>query len=121
MKLDIEQETSSLSAGVAGAADLITNTRTITTHVFVNDGEILVLGGLVGDELRETDRAYRAWAHTGPRLAVPLAQNRSQKTNLMVFIRPTILRDAADARFQTNAKYRYIQTCSVRWPTVPCA
>jgi general secretion pathway protein D len=32
-----------------------------------------------------------------------------KKTNLMVFIRPTILRDAADARFETGAKYRYIQ------------
>jgi general secretion pathway protein D len=32
-----------------------------------------------------------------------------RKTNLMVFIRPTILRDTADARFQSNAKYRYIQ------------
>ena len=42
-------------------------------------------------------------------MAVPRAQDRAHKTNLMVFIRPTILRNAEDARFQTNAKYRYMQ------------
>ena len=56
VKLDIEQETSSLGAAVEGAADLVTNTRTITTSVFVNDGDVLILGGLIDDQLRETDR-----------------------------------------------------------------
>jgi general secretion pathway protein D len=110
VKLDIEQETSSLSAGVAGAADLITNTRTITTHVFVNDGEILVLGGLIDDELRESDRRVPGLGRI-PGLGWLFRSRKTDrsKTNLMVFIRPTILRDAADARFQTNAKYRYIE------------
>jgi general secretion pathway protein D len=110
VKLDIEQETSSLSAGVEGAADLITNTRTITTSVFVNDGEILVLGGLIDDELRESDRRVPGLGRI-PGLGWLFRARRTDrsKTNLMVFIRPVILRDAADARFQTNAKYRYIQ------------
>jgi general secretion pathway protein D len=110
VKLDIEQETSSLSAGVAGAADLITNTRTITTHVFVNDGEILVLGGLIDDELRESDRRVPGLGRI-PGLGWLFRSRKTDrsKTNLMVFIRPTILRDASDSRFQTNAKYRYIQ------------
>jgi general secretion pathway protein D len=110
VKLDIEQETSSLSASVEGAADLITNTRTITTSVFVNDGEVLVLGGLIDDNLRETDRRVPGLGRI-PGLGWLFRARRTDvsKRNLMVFIRPTILRDAADARFQTNAKYRYIQ------------
>jgi general secretion pathway protein D len=110
VKLDIEQETSSLSAGVEGASDLITNTRTITTHVFVNDGEILVLGGLIDDNLRETDRRVPGLGRI-PGLGWLFRARRTDlsKRNLMVFIRPTILRDSADRSFQTNSKYRFIQ------------
>jgi len=110
VKLDIEQETSSLAASVAGAADLVTNTRTITTSVFVNDGDVLVLGGLIDDQLRESDRRVPGLGKI-PGFGWLFRSRTSdrKKTNLMVFIRPTILRNAADARFQTNAKYRYIQ------------
>jgi general secretion pathway protein D len=110
VKLDIEQETSSLGAAVEGAADLITNTRTITTSVFVNDGDVLVLGGLIDDQLREGDRRVPGLGRI-PGLGWLFRSRTSDrsKTNLMVFIRPTILRNAADARFQTNTKYRYIQ------------
>lgn len=110
VKLDIEQETSSLAAAVQGASDLITNTRTITTSVFVNDGDVLVLGGLIDDKLLEADRRVPGLGKI-PGLGWLFRSRTSDrnKTNLMVFIRPTILRNAADARFQTNAKYRYIQ------------
>ena len=47
VKLKIEQETSSISAGATGAVDLVTNNRTITTSVFVHDGDMLVLGNSV--------------------------------------------------------------------------
>ncbi len=110
VRLEIEQETSSLGAAVEGASDLITNTRNIMTSVFVNDGDVLILGGLIDEQLRESDRRVPGLGR------VPgfgwLFRSRTtdrQKTNLMVFIRPTILRDPEDARFQTNAKYRYIQ------------
>jgi general secretion pathway protein D len=110
VKLVIDQETSSLSTSVEGAADLVTNTRTITTSVFVNDGEVLVLGGLIDDQLRESERRVPVLSRI-PGLGWLFKSRKTdrRKTNLMVFIRPTILRDAADARFQTNAKYRYIQ------------
>lgn len=111
VKLVIEQETSALTeSAVPGAADLVTNTRTITTSVFVNDGEILVLGGLIDDQLRESDRRVPGLGRI-PGLGWLFRARRTDrsKTNLMVFIRPTILRDANDRRFQTNTKYRYIQ------------
>lgn len=110
VKLDIEQETSSLSTTVEGAADLVTNTRNITTSVFVNDGDVLVLGGLIDDQLRESDRKVPGLGSIpGLGWLFRARKTDSKKTNLMVFIRPVILRNAEDARFQTNAKYRYIQ------------
>ena len=54
--LSIAQEISNISASSSGAVDLITNERTIDTTVIVNDGDILVLGGLLEDQLRESDQ-----------------------------------------------------------------
>jgi general secretion pathway protein D len=110
VRLEIKQETSSLGAAVQGAADLITNKRTITTSVFVEDGAVLVLGGLIDDQLRESDRRVPGLGRI-PGLGWLFRSRKTDrtKTNLMVFIRPTILRDTRDARFQTNAKYRYMQ------------
>jgi general secretion pathway protein D len=88
----------------------VTNTRNITTSVFVDDGEVLVLGGLIDDTLRETDRRVPGLGRIpGLGWLFRARKTERKKSNLMVFIRPSILRDADDARFQTNAKYRYIQ------------
>jgi general secretion pathway protein D len=78
--------------------------------VFVNDGDVLVLGGLIDDQLREADRRVPGLGKI-PGFGWLFRSRTSDrsKTNLMVFIRPTILRNAADARFQTNTKYRYIR------------
>jgi len=110
VKLDIEQETSGVAQSSGDAVDLVTNTRTITTSVFVNDGEVLVLGGLIDDQLREGEQRVPGLGRI-PGLGWLFRKRTTShdKTNLMVFIRPTILRNAEDARFQTNAKYRYIQ------------
>ena len=62
VKLIIEQETSSISQGVQGAVDLVTDRRSIRTSVFVEDGSILVLGGLIDDQLRKSSSASRSWA-----------------------------------------------------------
>ena len=110
VKLNIEQKTSSISAGAAGAIDIITNNRTITTSVFVEDGEILVLGGLIDDQLLETEQQVPVLGRI-PLLGWLFRSSSTEKvkTNLMVFIRPTILRDNIQARFETDAKYQYIR------------
>ena len=110
VKLLIQQTTSSVSQGVQGAVDLVTDQREISTTVFVDDGQILVLGGLIDDQLREVEQRVPLLGS----IPVVGALFRSQsteldKTNLMVFIRPTILRNSAQAAFQTDAKYRYIR------------
>lgn len=110
MLLTISQEISSIAQSAEGAVDLITNTRTIDTTVIVNDGEILVLGGLLEDTLRESDQRVPVLG------SIPVLGNlfRSRKTdkvktNLYVFIRPKILRDAEAAALETNAKYTQIR------------
>ena len=110
VKLLIEQETSSLSAAVEGAVDLVTDNRSITTTVFVDDGNILVLGGLIDDQLREIERRVPVLGQLPGIGALFRSQSTElEKTNLMVFIRPTILRDSVQAAFETNVKYRYIR------------
>jgi general secretion pathway protein D len=110
VKLTIEQETSSIAGGSSGAVDLVTNTRTITTSVFVNDGDVLVLGGLLDDQMRQNEQHVPGIGKV-PGLGWLFRARKSEhdKSNLMVFIRPTILHNEADARFKTGEKYSYIQ------------
>ena len=110
VKLTIEQETSSIAAGSSGAVDLVTNTRTITTSVFVNDGGVLVLGGLLDDHMQQNEQHVPGIGKV-PGLGWLFRARKSEhdKSNLMVFIRPTILHNEADARFKTGEKYSYIQ------------
>jgi general secretion pathway protein D len=110
MVLDVSQEISSIASSAAGAVDLIVNKRTIDTTVIVDDGEILVLGGLLEDVLRESDQRVPVLGRI-PLLGVLFRSRKTEKlkTNLMIFIRPTILRDAAQTAFETNQKYNYIR------------
>ena len=110
MVLQISQEISSIAQSAGGAVDLITNQRIVETTVIVDDGEILVLGGLIEDQLRESDQRVPVLGR------IPLLGNlfRSRKTekvktNLMIFIRPTILRDAKQTAYETNQKYNMIR------------
>ena len=108
--LKISQEVSSIASSASGAVDLITNQRIIETTVIVDDGSIVVLGGLIDDVLRESDQRVPILG------SIPIIGNlfRSRKTelvktNLMVFIRPKILRDAEQTFIETNQKYNYIR------------
>ncbi len=88
----------------------MTNTRTITTSVFVNDGDVLVLGGLLDDHMHQNEQRVPGIGKI-PGLGWLFRARKSEhdKSNLMVFIRPTILHNEADARFKTGEKYSYIQ------------
>jgi general secretion pathway protein D len=107
--LKIEQEISDLQAK-GQAADLITSNRNINTSVIVEDRGTLVLGGLIQDTVREREQRVPLLGR------LPLIghlfradSTTKTKTNLMVFIRPTILRDDVQAAFETNAKYNYVR------------
>ena len=110
MVLDISQEISSIAQSAAGAVDLITNQRIIETTVILDDGEILVLGGLIEDTLLESDQSVPFLGKI-PVLGSLFRSRKTEKkkTNLMIFIRAEIMRDSAEASFQTNAKYNMIR------------
>jgi len=107
--LKISQEISNIASSTA-AVDLITNQRIIETTVIVDDGEILVLGGLLEDVLRESDQRVPVLSRI-PVLGHLFRSRKTDKvkTNLLVFIRAKILRDAAQMSIETNAKYNSIQ------------
>lgn len=107
--LNIQQEVSSLS-NTSGAVDLVTNKRTLTTSVMVADNAVLVLGGLIDEDVEETVQKVPALGD------IPLLGNlfryrvtKRTRRNLMVFIRPRILSDPALADYVTGAKYNYIR------------
>jgi general secretion pathway protein D len=107
--LKISQEISSIAAS-AEAVDLITNERIIETTVIVEDGEILVLGGLLEDVLRESNQRV-PFLGSIPVLGALFRTQKvdSVKTNLMMFIRAKILRNSVQTAFETNAKYNMIR------------
>nr|PZN77342.1 MAG: hypothetical protein DIU56_11980 [Pseudomonadota bacterium] len=108
--LKIELESSSLAPSSQGAVDLITNKRSISTNVLIEDGGIIVLGGLISDESSQGEQRVPFLGRIPLLgLAFKTRSARATKTNLMVFIRPKILRDGTAAAIETNSKYNYIR------------
>lgn len=111
IRLKIRQEISSIAGPVSStSSELVTNKREIETTVSVKDGDIIVLGGLVQQD--ETTSVEKV-----PLLGdIPIlgrafrndVRNRSE-TNLMIFLRPTIVRNAEDAQALTATKFDYIR------------
>ena len=100
IRLEIKQEVSSIAGAITSlSSDFVTNKREIATTVLANDGEIIVLGGLLQDDeqidiskvpiLGDIPVIGRAFQSKG---------KSRKKTNLMVFLRPKIIRNASDAR-----------------------
>ncbi len=107
VKLAIYQETSSIQETTTSG--LITNKRSLETHVLVNDGDIIVLGGLIEDTLSDTVQKVPLLGDLPIFGRLFQFQSTSRaKTNLMVFIRPTVLRTAAEGSNLTADRYDYI-------------
>jgi general secretion pathway protein D len=110
VQLKIEQEDSSPGAKLTDSADISTNKRSIKTTVLIEDGGVIVLGGLMSDTVTESEDRVPGLG------AIPLLGNlfksRSgsrQKKNLLVFIRPKILRDADATESTSEAKYNEVR------------
>jgi general secretion pathway protein D len=106
VQLKIEQEDSSPGAKLANSADISTNKRSIKTTVLIEDGGVIVLGGLMSDTVLESEDRIPGLG------SIPLIGNlfksRSgsrQKKNLLVFIRPKILRDANATESTSEIQY----------------
>ncbi len=127
VRLDIHQEVSSLAPTVSGAVDLITNKRELTTSVLVKDDSLLVLGGLIDNQLKDNVQKVPALGD------IPLIgnlfryrTNSRTKSDLMVFLHPKILRDAATEAAVSSEKYNYMRTEQLQmrqedWPITPRA
>lgn len=110
IQLEIEQEVSSLAASSAAASDLVTNKRAIDTTVTVEDGQIIVLGGLIEDTSQNTEQKVPVLGD------IPAVGNlfrydssKKKKQNLMVFLRPVILRDPKLAASYSARKYSQLR------------
>ena len=110
LRLEIEQEVSNIADSVAGAADIVTNKRSIKTNVMVDDGQVVVLGGLIEEKIGESIQKVPFLGDI-PFLGALFRSKTADvtKTNLMVFIHPVILRDAALTQSYTSSKYNYIR------------
>src|SRR6187399_778500 len=110
VQLKIELESSSLTGDSGDANSLITNKRTVSTNVLIEDGGIVVLGGLIQDsDIRGEQRVPYLGRIPVLGALFKTRSRASDKTNLMVFIRPKILRDGFATAIETNAKYNYIR------------
>ncbi len=111
VKMYINQEVSSIFGPLGEmSTDLITNKRNIKTTVLVEDGETIVLGGLIDDNVQESVKKVPFLGDIPllGRLFKTTSISRT-KRNLMVFLRPTIVRDSDDVRAISNRKYNYFQ------------
>mgnify|MGYP003342047537 FL=1 len=105
-----EVDASSLSGiGSQAAADLITNKRTIDTTILVEDNEVIILGGLIRDKETQGESRVPVLGSI-PGLGM-LFRNRTtstEKQNLMVFLRPTVLKNQADIAEATERKFNRV-------------
>lgn len=111
IRLEIEQELSNVSpTTIQGASDLITDTRSISATVQVDDDQIVVLGGLIRDDSVDTVE----WVPVLGKLPLIGALFRKKrksaiKTNLMIFLQPKIIRTPEDLSKITQDRYEFIR------------
>jgi len=125
VRLDLHQEVSNLLPPVQGAVDLVTNKRELTTSVLVSDNALLVLGGLLDNQNKDNVQKVPVLGD------IPLLGNLFRyrtndrtKTDLMIFLHPRILRDAATEAAVSSEKYNFMRTEQLQmreeaWPITP--
>lgn len=110
VKLAIAQEVSNVDS-TSNPAGIITNVRSLATNVLAEDGQIIALGGLIGDDSTEGNEKVNFLGD------IPILGNlfkyRKQtrkKTNLLIFLRPTVIRDADQSQRVSLDRYDYLRT-----------
>lgn len=112
VRLDVEQEVSSVVPSVDGirSSDIITNKRSIKTSILADDGQTIVLGGLVQDDVKKsTSKVPFLGDLPGVGVLFRATSESRVKRNLLVFLQPTILRDAASAAALTQKQYASVR------------
>lgn len=118
VQLAIEQEVSQIAKGAKSqdeAADIITNKRSLKTNVLVDDGQLVVLGGLIQDEVIQTRDKVPGLGDI-PGLGALFRYDAATKTkrNLMIFLHPVVVRDRAGQRAITDHRYQTMRGHQLR-------
>lgn len=110
LRLEVEQESSELAPSTV-EGDLITSKRTLKSTILAADGEIIVIGGLIKDSVRTEQRGVPLLSRI-PLIGGLFRWNRDiqEKTNLMVFLRPTLLRTQAELIESGRRAYRDVHS-----------
>ncbi|OAJ45899.1 type II secretion system secretin GspD [Pseudomonas marginalis] len=110
VKLDIYQEVSTVDTRASVDAGTVTNKRAIDTSILLDDGQIMVLGGLLQDGYSQSNDAV-PWLSDIPGLGALFRNEKRSvnKTNLMVFLRPYIIRDSGAGRSITLNRYEFMR------------
>jgi general secretion pathway protein D len=123
VRLEISQEVSSVILASlledSGASDIITNKRTIETTILAEDGQTIVLGGLIQDDVQHGERKVPVLGDIPwlGRLFRVDTEDRD-KRSLLVFLRPTVLRDANEVDNATQRKYEGIWDIEIQSRTM---
>ncbi|VVN38360.1 Type II secretion system protein D [Pseudomonas fluorescens] len=115
LRLEVEQEVSDIAPSVSGidSSDLITNKRALKSTILADDGEIIVIGGLIRDSVR-TQQSGVPLLRDIPYLGALFRWTRDTQTksNLMVFLRPTIVRSKEDLAAVSQQRYNALRELS---------
>lgn len=111
IKLEIEQEVSNVITGTEGDSyGPSTTKRSIKTVVMVEDGRLLVLGGLIDDQVQESEQMVPVLGEIpGLGFLFKYKKTTKVKRNLMIFLRPSILRDVQHSTIISSEKYNYMR------------
>ena len=110
VKLTIFQEVSSVDTSKKLTDGLITNKRSIESNILVEDGTVVVLGGLLSDSYQDSRQQVPGLGDIPFFGALFRNETRNRsKTNLMVFLRPVVVRDDASAEVLSNGRYQFMQ------------
>jgi general secretion pathway protein D len=110
--LEIDQQVSNVSSqAISGASDIVTTVRQITTQVIAQNGEVIILGGLIEDQVTQTQQKIPLLGDI-PYLGRLFRNDITdvQKSNLMIFLKSTIIRSPQELRGATAEKYNNIRT-----------
>lgn len=116
IRLQLEQEVSAVKdTATAGTTDIVTTKRSVKSVILANDGQVIVTGGLIADDVNKSMQKVPLLGDI-PLLGA-LFRSRSEKLskrNLLLFLQPTIIRDSTKAKSVTDRKYEALRSVSLR-------
>lgn len=116
VRLQLEQEVSAVKdAATRGTTDIVTTKRSVKSVILANDGQVIVTGGLIADDINKSMQKVPLLGDIP--LIGALFRARAEtlnKRNLLLFLQPTIIRDSAKAKAVTDRKYESLRSVSLR-------